>query len=220
MRDPENIRALLHLDIDYMGLIFYPKSPRCVKHMQKDVNISSFIADMSDHKALGKVKLTGVFVDEVPQKVVADTITFRLDCIQLHGNETPAYIDSLRRLLDILSLSQITIIKAIGVRDGDDLQRWKRYKNRADMLLFDTKCDSRGGSGTKFDWSVVGNYDGDIPFLLSGGIGPADAEVVTSFSHPLCEGIDINSRFETSPGVKDIPMIETFIGQTKHFRKI
>ena len=79
------------------------------------------------------------------------------------------------------------------------------------MLLFDTQCPGRGGSGEQFDWSVLDAYDGDIPFLLSGGIGPDDADRVRAFRHPMCVGIDLNSRFETEPGIKDVAQLATFI---------
>lgn len=81
------------------------------------------------------------------------------------------------------------------------------------MLLFDTKCKTVGGSGEHFDWSVLDSYDGDIPFLLSGGIGPDDAERVKQFCHPQFAGIDLNSRFETSPGVKDVAILKEFLGK-------
>ena len=83
------------------------------------------------------------------------------------------------------------------------------------MFLFDTKCDTVGGSGQHFDWSVLERYDGNTPFLLSGGIGPEDVEKVKSFHHPKCVGIDINSRFETEPGMKDVDLLRSFISQVK-----
>ena len=83
------------------------------------------------------------------------------------------------------------------------------------MFLFDTKCDNAGGSGEQFDWSILDEYDGDIPFLLSGGIGPDDAEKVKAFHHPQFAGIDLNSRFETEPGVKDVEKLKKFISELK-----
>ncbi len=91
------------------------------------------------------------------------------------------------------------------------MKRWREYEGHADMLLFDTKCASVGGSGRKFDWSVLDAYDGDMPFLLSGGIGPDDADEVLAFRHPQCIGIDLNSKFEVSPAVKDVDKLKNFI---------
>ena len=83
------------------------------------------------------------------------------------------------------------------------------------MLLFDTKCKCVGGSGEQFDWSVLEGYDGDIPFLLSGGIGPDDVERVKAFKHPMCVGIDLNSKFEIEPAVKDVEKLRAFIGELR-----
>lgn len=191
MRDPENIRAVEALGIDIMGFIFWERSPRCVASPQPPAG--------------RKLKKAGVFVDESLPTVVRKARDFGLDYIQLHGSEPASYIDQLRKATDA------QIIKAISIREADDVKRWREYEGHADMLLFDTKCKCVGGSGEQFDWSVLEQYDGPMPFLLSGGIGPEDAERITAFHHPRCIGIDLNSRFEDAPGVKNVEKLRDFI---------
>jgi phosphoribosylanthranilate isomerase len=103
------------------------------------------------------------------------------------------------------------MMKAISVSCKEDIEAWRDYADCVDYLLFDTKCPTAGGSGQQFDWQLLDAYDGDIPFLLSGGIGPGDAPRVKAFSHPRCIGIDLNSRFELQPGLKDVDALRSFI---------
>ncbi len=208
MREPENIRALNTLDVDMMGLIFYPKSPRYVRSIPVSAGI---VPDRAASLLRPRAKLVGVFVNEMPQTVVTHAYNYRLDYIQLHGNETPTYIDNLKRTLISDILPDVKIIKAISIREADDVKRWRQYEGHIDLLLFDTKCKTVGGSGEQFDWSVLSTYDGDIPFLLSGGIGPQDAESIRQFKHPMFAGIDVNSRFEDAPAHKDIDKLQNFI---------
>ena len=208
MREPENIRALNTLDVDMMGLIFYPKSPRYVRSIPVSAGI---VPDRAASLLRPRAKLVGVFVNEMPQTVVTHAYNYRLDYIQLHGNETPTYIDNLKRTLIPDILPDVKIIKAISIREADDVKRWRQYEGHIDLLLFDTKCKTVGGSGEQFDWSVLSAYDGDIPFLLSGGIGPQDAESIRQFKHPMFAGIDVNSKFEDAPAHKDIYKLQNFI---------
>lgn len=201
MREPENIRAVSALGIDMMGFIFWEKSPRCVSQLPADMPT--------------ECQRVGVFVDEMPQTVVTKVHDFRLDYVQLHGTETAVYIDNLRNTLVPDIAPDIKIIKALSIREADDVKRWREYEGCADLLLFDTKCKTVGGSGEKFDWSVLDAYDGDIPFILSGGIGPDDAERVKAFKHPRCVGVDLNSRFEVAPALKDTDKLSTFIKELK-----
>lgn len=218
MRDPENIRAVKSLNIDLMGLIFWPKSPRFVSSIPVHAGI---IPDMADSSLVNesdkneKIKLVGVFVDEMPQTVITHVYNYKLDFIQLHGNESSVYIDNLKRTLIPDIAPDIKVIKALSIREADDVKRWREYEGHVDMLLFDTKCKCVGGSGEQFDWSVLENYDGNIPFILSGGIGPDDVERVKAYNHPMCIGIDLNSRFETEPAFKDVEKLKQFISQVK-----
>ena len=212
MRDGENIRRVAALGVDWIGMIFWDKSPRYVTMIPTDAGI---IPDRADTTPKTDIKRVGVFVDEMPQNIITRAVNFELDLIQLHGHETPTMIRNLRRTLDPDIRPGIQFIKAISVSCRDDIAAYKPYEDCVDYFLFDTKSPTVGGSGAQFDWSMLEAYDGNKPFLLSGGIGPDDAERVKAFHHPQCIGIDLNSRFETAPGVKDVDLLRTFIQHIK-----
>jgi len=210
MRDGENIREVVALGVDWIGMIFWAKSPRNVTMIPTYAGI---IPDRGADIGNFKAKRVGVFVDEMAQNIITRVVNYKLDLVQLHGHETPTLIRNLRRTLDPDIRPGVKFIKAISVSSRDDIATYKDYADCVDYFLFDTKCPSVGGSGEQFDWSVLDAYDGDVPFLLSGGIGPDDAGRVRSFHHPKCIGIDLNSRFETEPGVKDISKLKQFLEQ-------
>ena len=158
-------------------------------------------------------KFVGVFVDDMPQNIVTAVYNYHLSYVQLHGDESPVMIDNLRRTLVPDIVPQIKIIKAISVSSAEDLKRCEPYEGHVDLFLFDTKCKGYGGSGQKYDWSVLEAYTGQTPFLLSGGIGPDDIDRLRDFHHPQCVGIDLNSKFETAPGMKDINLLQNFLHQ-------
>jgi len=212
MRDGENIRRVAALGVDWIGMIFWDKSPRYVTMIPTDAGI---IPDRADTTPKTDIKRVGVFVDEMPQNIITRAVNFELDLIQLHGHETPTMIRNLRCTLDPDIRPGIQFIKAISVSCRDDIAAYKPYEDCVDYFIFDTKCPTVGGSGAQFDWSVLEAYNGNKPFLLSGGIGPDDAERVRAFHHPQCIGIDLNSRFETAPGVKDVDLLRTFIQHIK-----
>ena len=209
MRDAENIREVEALGIDLMGFIFWTKSSRYVS--ERPAYLPT------------KCKRVGVFVDEDIETVKRIADEYALDYIQLHGHESPDYIRQLKAVATprpsrgemAVGRGRVSIIKAISVSGRDDIATYKSYEGLVDYFLFDTKCPSVGGSGQQFDWSVLSAYDGNTPFLLSGGIGPDDVEVLTSHFSPLtskkCLGIDLNSRFEIAPGLKDINKLRTFL---------
>jgi phosphoribosylanthranilate isomerase len=220
MREPDNILAVNELGIDMMGFIFYAKSPRYVQSVNTHVGI---IPNMANSKVKDSTETgtrlpekVGVFVNEMPQTVITHAYNYELDYLQLHGDESPVYIDNLKRTLVPDILPDVKIIKALSIREADDVKRWRQYEGHADMLLFDTRCEGYGGSGEQFPWAVLNDYDGNIPFLLSGGIGPDDAERVKAFHHPMCLGIDLNSKFESEPGVKNVEMLRTFVRKIKN----
>ena len=190
MREAENIREVEALGIDMMGFIFWPKSSRCVSQ-RPDY--------LPKH-----VKRVGVFVDEDSEQVKRLAADYGLDYIQLHGQESPAYI---------FQLGGLHIIKAFNIATVEDLQQTQPYDGLVDYFLFDTKGKSVGGNGEKFNWDVLDAYQGSTHFLLSGGIGPDDAANVKAFHHPKCIGIDLNSRFEVTPGLKDINKLKRFLEQ-------
>ena len=211
MRDAENIQQVIALGVNMIGLIFWPKSPRYVQSISTNAGI---IPDLKNPaiKDINDVSYVGVFVDEMPQNVVTHAYNYKLDYIQLHGNESPIYIDNLRKTLVPDILPNVKIIKALSINEKSDVLKWKTYEGHVDMFLFDTKSTQTvGGTGKHFDWSLINMYDGSIPFLLSGGIGPDDAEAVKSFKHPMCVGIDLNSRFEKEPGMKDVDKLKAFL---------
>ena len=158
-------------------------------------------------------KFVGVFVNDMPQNIITAVYNYHLSYVQLHGDESPVMIGNMRRTLVPDIVPQIKIIKAISVSSAEDLKCCEQYEGHVDLFLFDTKCKGYGGSGQKYDWSVLEAYTGQTPFLLSGGIGPDDADRLRDFHHPQCVGIDLNSKFETAPGMKDINLLQNFLHQ-------
>ena len=193
MRDAQNIRDIESLGVDWIGMIFWPKSKRYV------AEVPSYLP--------GHLKKVGVFVDSTLDDILQHISDYQLDIIQLHGQESPDFAKALK---------PHTIIKAFNIEKADDLLQTEKYEGIADYFLFDTKGKMVGGNGQKFDWSVLTAYQGKTPFLLSGGIGPEDVESVKSFRHPRCIGIDLNSRFESEPGFKDINQLKTFINNIRY----
>ena len=211
MRDADNIRNISALGVDMIGLIFYPPSPRYVQQFSSGAGI---IPDSAPD--MGKTPLrVGVFVDDMPQNIVTRVYNYKLDYIQLHGNEPRETLENLRATIDPDIKPKIKIIKAISVSSAEDIKKYKEYVGAADLFLFDTKCKTVGGSGEQFDWQVLQAYDGDVPFLLSGGIGPDDAERIKNFHHPKCIGIDLNSKFEIEPALKDVEKLKQFLVKVK-----
>lgn len=211
MRDADNIRDISALGVDMIGLIFYPPSPRYVQQFSSGAGIiPDYAPDM------GKTPLrVGVFVDEMPQNIVTRVYNYKLDYIQLHGNEPRETLENLRATIDPDIKPKIKIIKAISVSSAEDIKKYKEYVGAADLFLFDTKCKTVGGSGEQFDWQVLQAYDGDVPFILSGGIGPDNAERIKNFHHPKCIGIDLNSKFEIEPALKDVEKLKQFLVKVK-----
>ena len=191
MREPENIREAEALGIDLMGFIFWPKSSRYVS--ERPAYLPT------------KCKRVGVFVDERMEEVERITGEYALDVVQLHGHETPDYIRQLHL--------QCSIIKAFNIATADDFAACAPYEHLVDFFLFDAKGKSVGGNGIAFDWSVLKAYHGQTPFLLSGGIGPDDALRIKAIRHPQFAGIDLNSRFELSPALKDITALRQFLNE-------
>ena len=191
MRDADNIRAVSELRIDWMGFIFWAPSSRYVSEKP------TFLPT--------RQKRVGVFVDARIEEVRSKADEYALDLIQLHGKESPAFCERLK------GNSRQQLIKAFNIATQEDLEQTLPYEGLVDYFLFDTKAKMVGGNGTQFDWSVLSAYQGNTPFLLSGGIGPDDAEKVRNFHHPQLAGIDLNSRFELSPALKDIEKLKQFI---------
>lgn len=188
MREADNIRAVESLGIDWMGFIFWPGSSR-------------FVSERPTYLPSG-CKRVGVFVDAALDEVRRKIDEYALDVVQFHGHESPAYVEA---------LTDVVRVKAISIASRDDIAQWHHYEGVVDYFLFDTKCRTVGGSGEHFDWTVLDHYDGPVPFLLSGGIGPDDAQRLQAFRHPMLAGLDLNSRFELSPGLKDVALLRRFL---------
>ena len=192
MREPENIRAVEALGVDLMGFIFWPPSSRYVGEKP------SYLPE--------NCRRVGVFVDAATEDILAAVQDFRLDVLQLHGHETPEAVAALKE-----RLPAVRIFKSLAVKGPEDLEQAAVYEGVCDAFLFDTKGKLPGGNGQQFDWNVLRQYKGRLPFLLSGGIGPGDEARIRAFDVPGCLGIDLNSRFETAPGRKDVEALRTFI---------
>ena len=223
MRDADNIREVSELDIDMMGFIFWKDSPRFVRMISSHAGIIPDYSEERLNKNSGKVvddqhriKRVGVFVDDMPQTIVTRIYNYELDYVQLHGEESCIMIDNLRRTLEPDIRTGVKIIKTISVSSAEDIEKTKEYEGCVELFLFDTKCPTMGGSGDKFDWSVLSAYKGNVPFLLSGGIGMDDVDKIKSFQHPQFAGVDVNSCFETEPGVKDVEKLRLFIEKLRH----
>ena len=214
MRDAQNIREVSQLGVDMIGMIFYPKSPRYVEMQSSHAGIiPDYAKEDINIKSSKSPARVGVFVDDMVQNIVTRVVNYHLDYVQLHGNEPREMCENLRLTLDPDIRPGIKIIKAISVSDASDIQKYKEYVGAVDLFLFDTKCKTVGGSGQQFDWQVLEQYDGEVPFLLSGGIGPEDASRLHAFHHPKCIGIDLNSRFEIEPGVKNVEKLKGFLNE-------
>ncbi|RLZ08334.1 phosphoribosylanthranilate isomerase [Faecalibacter macacae] len=199
----ENFKALTKIEPDYVGFIFYPKSPR-------------FIKDESIFEIFPNAERVGVFVNESVEKIIQKVKQFELDVVQLHGDETPSFCQELieakhQQLLTSEQFLDFKIWKAIGVNETTDFEQLKGYQQVVDSFVLDTKSTQYGGSGKKFDWQLLKNYQLSTPFLLSGGIQLEDALVLKNFKHPQCIGFDINSGFEIEPGIKNIEKVKQFI---------
>ena len=226
MRMAENIREVSALGVNWLGLIFWPDSPRCVKQLRARggfyPDYSPLATKASEVGGLPSLaakennpKRVGVFVDDMPQNIVTRVYNFYLDMVQLHGEESPVMIDNLKRTLDP-DIRPVKVIKAIPIETVDDFEKCKEYEGCVDYFLFHNKCEEKGGSGKQFDWNLIEAYKGNVPFLISGGIGMEDVERIKAISHPLFAGIDINSKFETEPGVKDVEAIKRFLEKLKN----
>jgi len=195
MRDPENINQVSQAGPDFIGYIFQPESSR---YVGKEPDPSIF------EQVPSSIVKVGVFVNEKPGSLLQLCRQYGLPAAQLHGNETPAFCQTLKE-------NNLTVIKAFSLHETFDFNQLKDYLTAVDYFLFDTKGNLRGGTGTKFDWKILERYPFDIPFFLSGGIRPADTAELKKLKHPQLFAIDINSGFETAPALKDAGAVGKFM---------
>ncbi|WDF68092.1 phosphoribosylanthranilate isomerase [Sphingobacterium oryzagri] len=183
MRDPENIRQIAALSIDYLGFIFYAKSSR-------------YTAQLPDLSAIPPhIKKIGVFVNATAA-AINEKIAQGLDGVQLHGQESPALCASLKS-------ENIIVIKAFGIDQDFNWQTLEPYLQVADYFLFDTKSNQHGGTGQHFDWSILANYPFQKSYFLSGGLSLDNMQAAASMNDSRLIGLDLNSRFESAPALKD-----------------
>lgn len=200
MRYPENISGVVAAMPDYLGFIFYPKSQRFVGFEPSPEVLENIP---------GSVKKVGVFVNETSEKVAEVCQNWNLEAAQLHGNETPGYCLQIQA-------KGLTVFKAFSVDESFDFPVLKTYSGVCDYFLFDTKGHLPGGTGQKFNWQLLENYQGETPFFLSGGIGIDDLEAIRNFAHPRWRGLDMNSGFEVSPALKNIDKVRNFIFEIRN----
>ena len=196
--------ALSKAGVNYMGFIFYPASKRYALH--------TLSLDQIKSVQLPGVLKVGVFVNEPIDDVIATATEAGLDMVQLHGDETPNYCKEMA--------NHYPVIKAFRISETDDVAyKIAEYLEEVDYLLFDTASSVYGGSGISFDWKKLANATGQKPYFLSGGIGPDDVSKITSFVQSdaagNCIAVDINSKFETAPGQKNIQLLQSFIPTIK-----
>lgn len=196
MRLAANIAAVAALQPDYLGFIFYDQSPRL---------ISDVSAELIKYVP-ATIKTVGVFVDEDLDVVKKKINLYQLKAVQLHGNESVEYCKTLR-----LAFDHLEIIKAFGIDEDFDFSVLNAYQDAVDYFLFDTKTKAHGGSGKTFDWHVLSKYKLDKAYFLSGGIDMEHANAISAIDDSRLYAIDINSRFEIEPGLKDAAKIKEFI---------
>lgn len=199
MRDTENVAAVRAAGAEMLGFIFYEKSERRMEKFGK-ANLPALIS------AAGYADCVGVFVNASASYIIQKTEEYDLTYAQLHGDESPAFCTALAEAAPGLS-----VIKVFSVGEDFDFAVTEAYASAVDLFLFDTKGKERGGNGVKFNWEILHNYQGEKPFILSGGITPRDAEAIKAFNHPQLWGIDLNSGFERAAGEKKAEVIADFI---------
>lgn len=195
LKDRDNVKKIAESNPDIMGFIFYPGSAR-------------YVGDKPDESLFSNVPpgimKTGVFVNEEPSQIIRKMNLFGLDLVQLHGLESPEYCNYLKS-------NGLTLIKAFGITNNFNFKILEKYVDTCKYFLFDTKSEIHGGSGLKFHWHKISEYNLNKPFLLSGGISPDDVPSIKQINHINLLGVDINSRFEINPGIKDYMKVKDFI---------
>lgn len=204
----ENVLEVAKLEPDYLGFIFWEPSSRFFKDAVPDL--------------LPDIDRVGVFVDASLEEILAKIDLFNLHAVQLHGDESPEFCEHLKTRIARLNPT-VKIIKVFKLNESFDFSILKDFEPVSDFFLFDTKGKLPGGNGLAFNWRILDNYPSEKPFFLSGGIGLEDIDKIESLLHsPIgkyCYALDINSRFESEPGIKKIPELQEFIKNTKKIIK-
>lgn len=199
MTDLQQMHQLGTLGVEFAGMIFYPRSPRFIlRHLNGE----------QVKRARLKVYKVGVFVNAAYDEILNHIENFGLDMVQLHGDETPRFCEKVS--------NYIQTIKAFRIGEDENIAwKIKDYRDSCDMYLFDTMAAVYGGTGKKFNWDLLRGQQFEKPFFLSGGIGPNDVAAFQSFrTDPICNNLfalDVNSKFEISPGVKNMELVRSFV---------
>lgn len=192
LRDPKNILDIIHLDPDYLGFIFFRQSSRYVQSIDE-----SFLHAL-------QIKKTAVFVNSSITEVDAVLNTYSFEAVQLHGSESAEYCKELNR-------ENLEVIKAFGVNEDFEWEQLRPYLDCVDFFLFDTLTPMYGGSGKSFNWKILEEYPFSKPYFLSGGIGPENFKEACAISDDRLYALDLNSKFESFPGYKDIQLLKKVI---------
>jgi phosphoribosylanthranilate isomerase len=200
LTDAGNARQVADAGADFAGFIFYPGSKRFVGENPRP----DLFLNLPAH-----IKKVGVFVNEKKDRIIEIAEKYQLDLVQLHGAESAGFCNELK-------IEGIPVMKAFGIGEDFDFGRLMEYKDTCDYFLFDTRTILHGGSGIKFRWERLEEYDLNVPFFLGGGIGPLDVQKVRNIDHPCFFAADLNSRFESAPGMKDIEIVKAFIHHFKY----
>lgn len=197
MGSPENILEVAALQPDYLGFIFFEKSAR---------NFTGKIPEISE-----SIIKTGVFVNATIDFVTEKIKEYNFGAVQLHGKEAPEYCEKIKEL-------GIEVFKVFSIKNDFDFEELKLYEHTVDYFLFDTKGEHPGGNGFVFDWTVLKKYNSKTPFILSGGIGVAEVEAVKEImkSELPVYALDLNSKFETQPAVKNAKILKEFLNNIKN----
>ena len=201
MKHPENITEVAKLQPDYMGFIFYKKTPRYFEDSIPEIS--------------REIKRTGIFVNEDINIILQKIKEHDLNAIQLHGEESDTFCAELKTLL---VETEVEIIKVFSVKDDFDFGLLEAYETVVDYFLFDTKGKNKGGNGITFNWEVLKEYPSKKPFFLSGGIGPEEVEAISELQayfkengmENLLYAIDVNSKFEEKAGLKNVEKLKEF----------
>jgi phosphoribosylanthranilate isomerase len=195
MKDATQVEQLAAAGAGFYGLIFCKGSKRFVDPENNEMLSATKNTDLP---------VIGVFVNENIDQLKKIAAKYNLFAVQLHGDETPDYCNEIRKT--------IRVIKAFRISEGENVDaRIKPFMESADYFLFDNGKGGYGGTGEKFNWDILSKAKIAKPFFLSGGIGPGDVDAIKRFQHPFLFAIDINSRFEISPGNKNLDEVELFI---------
>ena len=192
MRDSQNIKDLLSLRPDYMGFIFYEKSPRNAESVLDAEVLNAFPEE---------TEKVGVFVNASMDFIMEQIDMYGLDMLQLHGDESPEFVAEAKSL-------GVKVMKVFGVNDAFDFAALTPYKKLVDFFLFDTKSKQRGGTGIQFNWDILKAYDQEVPFFLSGGISNENLKELDDLRGLNIHAIDVNSKYEIEPALKDIEKIK------------